>query len=130
MIVDRGHDFPQWMKNTLERYGSDMWLFRDRLSETTRAANIYQGDDRGFAAATHSSLTSVNITKNRFYRFKYLTPRIRLTPADIVSTSFAQPNYIHFICSPQRAEVILHEVDDVGGGWSPTIVYEPIPVRS
>jgi len=109
MIVDRGHDFPEWIQSTLEQYGHDMWFFRDQPLETTRAANIYQANDRGF---------------------KYLTPRIRLTPADIMSTTLAKPRYIHFICSPRRAEAILREVDELGDDWAPITVYEPIPVRS
>jgi hypothetical protein len=70
------------------------------------------------------------VMENRFYRFKYLTPRIRLTPADIMSTTLTKPRYIHFICSPQRAEAILREVDELGDDWAPITVYEPIPVRS
>ena len=50
MIVDRGNDFPADIQSALEAYGSDMWLFRDDQERvTTRAANIYRGDNRGSA---------------------------------------------------------------------------------
>jgi hypothetical protein len=59
--------------------------------------------------------------------FEYLTPRIRLTPRDLIGTALAQPRAIHFVCSPQRAHTIVDELHELG--WMPTTVYEPIPVR-
>lgn len=48
MIVDRGNDFPHDVQESLEKYGSDMWLFRnDALRVTTRALNMYRGEHRG-----------------------------------------------------------------------------------
>ncbi|KAF8309633.1 Ribokinase-like protein [Clavulina sp. PMI_390] len=112
MIVDRGHDFPRSIQASLDLYGDGMWLWRDHSDkETTKAVNIYTGDTRGFA---------------------YLTPRIRLTPKDLTGTSFDRPKYLHFICSPQRAKVILDEIGEIqkeGGAWDPICVYEPIPDR-
>ncbi|THV03316.1 Ribokinase-like protein [Dendrothele bispora CBS 962.96] len=108
MIVDRGSDFPPSIQNELEKYGSDMWMFRDQPeSRTTRALNSYRGDFRGF---------------------EYLTPRIRITPRDLDGTKLAQPAMLHFICSPSRASVIMSQVDDVPG-WDPITIYEPIPDR-
>ncbi|KAK7470879.1 hypothetical protein VKT23_002295 [Stygiomarasmius scandens] len=108
MIIDRGHDFPSKIQHELEKYGSDMWLFRDQPeSQTTRALNSYRGDHRGF---------------------EYLTPRIRITPRDLEGTKLAQPTMLHFICSPSRASDIMSEVDNISN-WSPTTIYEPIPDR-
>ena len=48
MIVDRGSNFPQNVQQSLDVYGSEMWLFRDDPARvTTRAVNIYRGDNRG-----------------------------------------------------------------------------------
>ena len=60
--------------------------------------------------------------------FEYLTPRIRITPRDLIGTPLAEPRTLHFICSPQRAHVICAELKELD--WTPTTVYEPIPVRS
>lgn len=63
-------------------------------------------------------------------RFEYLTPRIRITPFDLESTPLAAPNYLHFICSPERASSILVEIDQISHRtpWKPICIYEPIPV--
>ncbi|KII95784.1 hypothetical protein PLICRDRAFT_693926 [Plicaturopsis crispa FD-325 SS-3] len=107
MIVDRGHDFPEHIQNALQIYGSDMWMFRDNMDRgTTRALNAYRGDHRSF---------------------EYLTPRVRITPRDLVGTRLEQPETLHFICSPSRAGDIMAEVHDLR--WSPTTIYEPIPDR-
>jgi hypothetical protein len=49
MIVDQGSDFPRPMRDTLDRFGHEMWWFRPRKEgeRTTRALNIYQGEERG-----------------------------------------------------------------------------------
>ena len=48
MIVDRGNDFPGYVQQKLDSYGSDMWHFRDGLERnTTRALNLYRGEHRG-----------------------------------------------------------------------------------
>ncbi|KAJ3485052.1 hypothetical protein NLI96_g5240 [Meripilus lineatus] len=108
MIVDRGNDFPPDIQEKLDSYGQDMWLYRDHESRgTTRARNIYKGEERGF---------------------EYLTPRIRLTPKDLQNTKLDRPSLIHFICSPTRAGAIISEVDAIQG-WKPITVYEPIPDR-
>lgn len=108
MIVDRGHDFPEDIQRKLDSYGTEMWLYRDDASRgTTRALNEYKGELRGF---------------------RYLTPRVRLTPKDLINTSLEQPATIHFICSPSRANAIVSEIKQVPG-WSPITIYEPIPDR-
>ena len=59
--------------------------------------------------------------------FQYLTPRLRITPRDLLGTSLSHPATIHFVCSPTRAAVIMSQVAEVEG-WFPISVYEPIPV--
>jgi len=109
MIVDRGHDFPESIQQQLDEYGRDLWIFRDDASRaTTRSLNSYRGEFRGF---------------------EYLTPRVRLTPADLQDTIFQRPRCLHFICSPARASTIVAEVEAVSE-WSPITIYEPIPMRT
>ncbi|KAI0763271.1 Ribokinase-like protein [Irpex lacteus] len=108
MIVDRGNDFPADIQASLDAYGKEMWLYRDDPTRgTTRAENLYRGEVRGF---------------------KYLTPRVRITPSDLTNTPFENPTCLHFICSPSRASAILSEVRPVQG-WDPITIYEPIPDR-
>jgi len=108
MIVDRGNDFPHHVQESLDAYGSDIWLYRDDPQRiTTRALNLYRGEFRGF---------------------KYLTPRQRLTPNDIQGTSLEKPANLHFICSPKRAQAIVSEIHSIPG-WKPITIYEPIPDR-
>lgn len=48
MIVDRGDDFPSSIQSKLNKYGSEMWHFRDHPGlATTRGLNSYDGDLRG-----------------------------------------------------------------------------------
>lgn len=108
MMVDKGHDFPASIYARLLEYGSEMWIFREQPnSVTTKALNSYNGDHRNF---------------------EYLTPRIRLTPKDLIGTKGAKSQMLHFICSPSRAFDIMSEVKQVNG-WLPTTIYEPIPDR-
>ncbi|VDC06889.1 unnamed protein product [Peniophora sp. CBMAI 1063] len=106
MIVDAGADFPSDIRAELDAFGSDMWRFRPSSQGTTRAINKYKGELRDF---------------------EYLTPRIRITPRDLVGTPLAEPRTLHFICSPQRAHVIVSELKELN--WAPITVYEPIPYR-
>ncbi|EKM59724.1 uncharacterized protein PHACADRAFT_250406 [Phanerochaete carnosa HHB-10118-sp] len=109
MIVDRGHDFPEHIQEKLDSYGTEMWMYRDDSSRgTTRALIEYKGDYQE--------------------RFQYLTPRIRLTPRDLIGTPLEQPTTMHFICSPSRAQAIVSEIKEFPG-WSPRTIYEPIPFR-
>ena len=58
--------------------------------------------------------------------FEYATPRIRITPNDLTGTALELPKVMHFISSPNRAWDVMSEVRE---GWTPIIVYEPVPVR-
>ncbi|CCM03402.1 uncharacterized protein FIBRA_05533 [Fibroporia radiculosa] len=108
MIVDRGNDFPGSIQKQLDALGHHAWLFRDNNERvTTRALNSYKGDRRGF---------------------QYTTPRIRLTPRDLIGSDFQRPKMLHFICSPTRAATIVSEIKDEDG-WNPITIYEPIPDR-
>lgn len=62
------------------------------------------------------------------HRFQYLTPRVRLTPRDLVDTKLDRPDMLHFICSPKRASEIMSEAREISN-WTPLTIYEPIPVR-
>ncbi|CAE6539385.1 unnamed protein product [Rhizoctonia solani] len=108
-IVDRGVDFPFSVRRQLDHYGSEMWHFRDQPeNKTTRAINRYTGDLRDF---------------------DYLTPRIRLTPKDLLGTPLESPCQIHFVCSPVRARQIMNDADMYGkDDWKPFTIYEPIPI--
>ncbi|KAI0921496.1 hypothetical protein AcW1_004545 [Taiwanofungus camphoratus] len=106
MLIDRGSDFPEDIQEKLDTYGPEMWLLRDNPDRgTTRALNSYKGDHRGFA---------------------YLTPRIRITPRDLVNTKLWRPSTLHFICSPTRAAAIISEVQE-DTQWNPLTIFEPIP---
>ena len=61
--------------------------------------------------------------------FQYLTPRIRITPKDLVDSPLRRPTTLHFICSPSRALAITSEVHE-DPDWNPVAIYEPIPVRT
>ncbi|KAG9002825.1 hypothetical protein FRB94_003628 [Tulasnella sp. JGI-2019a] len=108
MIVDRGNDFPLAIQQQLSSFGNEMWLYRDRTdgNPTLRAINLYRGENnRGFA---------------------YLTSKIRIEPDQFIGTQLARPKYLHFVCAPARAAVVLAQVEEEEG-WKPITVYEPIP---
>ncbi|KIM33423.1 hypothetical protein M408DRAFT_326140 [Serendipita vermifera MAFF 305830] len=106
MLVDRGNDFGTQNQEILDSYGPDIWIFRNQADRgTTRALNLYRGEVRGF---------------------EYLTPRIRITPKEFSPSNRAR--YLHFICSPKRAQEIMSEVDEIAG-WTPITIFEPIPDR-
>lgn len=70
--------------------------------------------------------TSVDL-RRVLHRFRYLTPRIRLTPTDLRGTRLENPSTLHFICSPARASTIMQEILAVPD-WRPLTLFEPIPV--
>jgi hypothetical protein len=140
MIVDRGYDFPKSMQATLDSFGSDLWHFRDHSSRpTTRAVNIYRHEFREcvglFPSSTlWSPAIHIHVMLPPLFeflnRFEYLTSRIRISPTDLESTPLEFPEYLHFICSPERAGFILAEVDLYRDtNWKPFFIFEPIPVR-
>lgn len=123
MIIDRGCDWRLQHQEVLNRYDQtpyprgpssrSMWHFRTRPDGTTRALNLYTGDQRGF---------------------EYLSPKIRLDPIDLLQSSPLTPprlpDWIHLICSPERALEAFADMRSIcrqNGQLFPKIVYEPIP---
>ncbi|GAA5831768.1 hypothetical protein JCM5353_006629 [Sporobolomyces roseus] len=106
ILVDRGKDWNSEIQNKLDEFGKDMWTYREKEEETTKALNLYIGQHR---------------------EFKYLTPRTRLEPIDL-PTSFHSSQFLHFVCSPTRALVIQSQISQMSN-WRPSLVYEPIPDR-
>lgn len=52
MVVDKGYDFPDEIREKLLDYGEAMWMFRDQPQcLTTRALNLYYGDHREYGLA-------------------------------------------------------------------------------
>lgn len=56
MIIDRGRDFSAKEQQMMDHYARStsqhqdhhrLWRYRDRGEETTRAVNIYRGEERG-----------------------------------------------------------------------------------
>ncbi|SPO26760.1 related to MAK32 protein [Ustilago trichophora] len=123
MIVDRGCDWKLQDQSVLDRFNRtvtpnhqerSMWHFRSRPDGTTRAVNIYKGEQRGF---------------------DYLSPKIRLEPKDLIECTGVLPQWIHLICSPERALETIAQIEDIrsrkegeeGAKEWPRLVYEPIP---
>ncbi|GAA5893646.1 Mak32p [Sporobolomyces salmoneus] len=105
ILVDKGNDWEEMnVESKLNEFGKEMWIYRDKEGETTKALNLYTGEHRDF---------------------KYLTPRVRLEPQDLPS-QFHSAKYLHFVCSPTRAIVIQSQLTST---WRPSLVYEPIPDR-
>ncbi len=106
MIIDRGCDWRPSDQAVLDRFdctpstsaagGASMWHYRTRNDGTTRAVNIYKGEQRGF---------------------DYLSPKIRLEPKDLLQCSPTSParlpEWIHLICSPERALETVSQIDAV-----------------
>ncbi|KAK4705250.1 hypothetical protein P7C70_g957, partial [Phenoliferia sp. Uapishka_3] len=101
IVVDRGNDFPREIQQELDAMGPEMWHFRDQDRPTTRALNLYTGEHRDF---------------------KYLSPRLRLTPADL-PPSLASAKALHLCCSSSRTVSIISELPTP----PPLIFFEPIP---
>lgn len=90
-----------------------------------------RGITEGMCHLISALLLCSNAATHRFTAgrksFQYLTPRLRITPRDLLATSLSCPATLHFVCSPTRAAVIMTQVAEVEG-WSPISIYEPIPV--
>lgn len=116
MTVDKGSDFTNQIQEKLNVYSQpsqnhSLWRFRQRKDGTTKAVNIYRGQERGFA---------------------YLSPKIRLDPKDLLDDLHPKlPPFIHCICSPERASEMIKQIKDIPEKWSagrsPNLIWEPIP---
>ena len=47
ILVDRGKDWNSEIQNKLDEFGKDMWTYREKEEETTKALNLYIGQHRG-----------------------------------------------------------------------------------
>lgn len=116
MTVDRGSDFTNDIQEKLDVYSQpsqphSLWRFRQRKDRTTKAINIYRGQERGFA---------------------YLSPKIRLDPVDLLDDLHTTlPPFIHCICSPERASEMIKQIKQMPDKWpagrQPNLIWEPIP---
>ncbi|PWN34368.1 Ribokinase-like protein [Meira miltonrushii] len=116
MTVDRGSDFTSEIQEKLDIYSKpdqphSLWRFRQRKDGTTKAVNIYRGEERGFA---------------------YLSPKIRLDPVDLLDDLHTKlPPFIHCICSPERASEMIKQIKGMPDKWpagrQPNLIWEPIP---
>lgn len=130
VIIDRGVDWSSSDQAVLDQFNRtpsssqsqvsfSMWHYRSRPDRTTRALNIYRGDHRGF---------------------DYLSKKIRLEPSDLLACSPSDPprlpQWIHLVCSPERALETISQVDAILEQQKhkqeqkpsfPKLVYEPIP---
>jgi sugar/nucleoside kinase (ribokinase family) len=111
-VVDKGTDFPPHLVSLIDSWDTRC-VFRpnpDRL--TTRGWNGY---------------TSV---ENR--AFKYMTPKRRLTPADLPPPLLRAKSF-HLICSPARCQQMVEELrklrkEVMGDQYTkPFIIWEPVP---
>lgn len=57
ILVDRGNDWDSRVEAKLNEFGKDMWIYRDKEGETTKALNLYTGEHRGerFSRISHFS---------------------------------------------------------------------------
>lgn len=108
-IVDYGSDVPVSVENTLSSLGLALHVRRDKGRLCTRGLNTYSG---------HLRL------------FKYLTPKIRITP-DQLQPSFLASKAFHLICAPDRCIAIVEELrglrKQAGITQKPWIIWEPVP---
>ncbi|KAK6346716.1 hypothetical protein TWF696_006830 [Orbilia brochopaga] len=109
-IVDAGSDFPAEIMRELQRWETNMIIRETPERQTTRGYNVYGPGD--------------------YRAFEYLTPKKRLTPADLVEPSLVDALSFHLICSPTRCIQIVNELlslrtDSVTE--APLLVWEPVP---
>jgi hypothetical protein len=123
-VIDRGYDFPSEVQESLNKYGDDMWLFRDRNDrETTRSRNTYRAGER--SSVMRSCIRRTEADAIDPCRFEYITPRIQVTPSDFEGTKLERAQILHMISAPSRTADMLAEIDRVTG-WRPQVIYEPV----
>ncbi|RVD89742.1 uncharacterized protein DFL_000735 [Arthrobotrys flagrans] len=107
-IVDVGNDFPDEIKHELERWDTSLILRNTPERKTTRGWNSYGPAD--------------------FRSFKYLTPRLRLTPDDFANTPLINSLSFHLICSPGRCRDIINSLSSLrSSSKEPILLWEPVP---
>ncbi|KAK6507616.1 hypothetical protein TWF481_006042 [Arthrobotrys musiformis] len=107
-IVDVGNDFPDEIKHELERWSTSLILRETPERKTTRGWNSYGPAD--------------------FRSFKYLTPKLRLTPDDFINTPLINSLSFHLICSPGRCKEIVNSLfSSRSSPEEPILLWEPVP---
>ncbi|GAB7356785.1 hypothetical protein MBLNU459_g7677t2 [Dothideomycetes sp. NU459] len=109
-IVDAGSDFPHELRSTIDGWQTGV-LVRARDGLTTKGWN-------GYGANEHRA-------------FRYLTPKLRLTAADL-STSLLRSKSFHLICSPLRCIELVAEIKARRASVPdtlppPVFIWEPVP---
>lgn len=113
-IVDCGSDFPDKIKQVIERWDTSCLMRGTPERLTTRGWNGYEGT-------------------NDHRAFRYLTPKLRLEAKDLSSSLLASKSF-HVICSPSRCSSMVQEILDkrvsepsCSGLHAPLIIWEPVP---
>ncbi|KAJ6256901.1 LOW QUALITY PROTEIN: hypothetical protein Dda_7784 [Drechslerella dactyloides] len=126
-IVDAGNDFPDDVRKDIIRWNTNVIIRENKDRKSTRggASSVELKARRGLK----SSASGHNVYgPGDFRSFTYLTPKIRLTPADFVGTPLIDSLSFHLICSPARC---MESVKDLHARRTiakpPIIVWEPVP---
>lgn len=112
-IVDIGSDCPAEILTELKSWNTGGVFRFDNSRRCTRGWNDY-GD-------------------NEFREFEYLTPKKRITMADLNEYPWMlESKSFHFVCSPKRCIELLRELEDLSTKNNilnnhPVIAWEPIP---
>ncbi|KAK6537456.1 hypothetical protein TWF694_011642 [Orbilia ellipsospora] len=107
-IVDAGNDFPEEIRRELERWETNLIVRETPERKTTRGWNSYGPGD--------------------FRSFKYLTPKLRLVPADFANTPLINSSSFHLICSPARCDEIVTSLSSLRTSpRDPILIWEPVP---
>ncbi|KAF3908217.1 hypothetical protein AA313_de0203136 [Arthrobotrys entomopaga] len=107
-IVDAGNDFPDEIRQELSRWETNVIVRETPERKTTRGWNSYGTGD--------------------FRSFKYLTPKLRLTPADFANTPLINSSSFHLICSPIRCHDITTSLSSLRTSpEDPILIWEPVP---
>jgi sugar/nucleoside kinase (ribokinase family) len=111
-VVDKGTDFPPHLVSLIDSWDTACVLRPNPDRLTTRGWNGYTGIEKR--------------------AFKYMTPKRRLTPADL-PPSLLRAKSFHFICSPARCQQMVEELRRLRRGvmgndyTKPFIIWEPVP---
>ena len=85
ILVDRGRDWTEEVQNKLDEFGKDMWTYREKEEETTKALNLYIGQHRG--ESNKSTIPSNLFAKPLLSQIVAQSSRRRLTilPSNLTS---------------------------------------------
>ena len=125
-VVDQGSDFPPSITAHLKSWKTSALFRYDPSRLTTRGWNGYSADEESGSTSTSQQRA-----------FRYLTPKKRLTPADL-SPNLLCARAFHLVCSPLRCQEIVKDLlarrralAEAGGGEGflprPLIIWEPVP---